>query len=113
MRTTAQSVKSPGTSRKKHAAITPEGRESQLVSLATDLAEKQLRDGTASAQVIVHYLKLGTVKAKVELEMLKSQKKLADAKTDSYQSNKRIEEIMTDAMEAMKRYSMFGGDNEA
>lgn len=112
MRSAAKAVKSPETSRKKHAAITPEGRESQLVSLATDLAEKQLREGTASAQVIVHYLKLGTVKAKVELEMLKSQKKLADAKTDSYQSSKRIEEIMTDAMEAMKKYSMGDSDED-
>lgn len=113
MRSTEKTVKSPRTSRKSRAAITPEGRESQLISLATDLAEKQLIEGTASAQVIVHYLKLGTVKAKVELELLEKQKAMVDAKTDSYQSNKRIEEIMTDAMEAMKRYSMFGGDNEA
>ena len=112
MRTTIKAAKSPGTSRKSRAALTPEGRETQLVSLATDLAEKQLREGTASAQVIVHYLKLGTVKAKVELELLEKQKTLADAKTEDYKSNKRIEEIMQNALEAMKRYSMAGGDDE-
>lgn len=113
MRTSSKSAKSPGTSRKSRVALSPEGRESQLVSLATDLAEKQLREGTASAQVIVHYLKLGTVRAKVELELLEKQKSLADAKTDDYKSNKRVEEVMQNALEAMKRYSMFGGDDEA
>ena len=110
MRTATKSAKSPGASRRSRAALTPEGRESQLVSLATDLAEQQLMNGTASAQVIVHYLKLGTMKAKVELELLEKQKAMVDAKTDSYQSNKRMEEIMINAMEAMKRYSMAGND---
>ena len=112
MGTTTKSAKSPRTSRKSRAALTPEGRESQLISLATDLAAQQLMDGTASTQVIVHYLKLGTMKAKVELELLEKQKALADAKTDAYQSSKRIEEIMMNAMEAMKRYSMGGSDED-
>ena len=47
-------------------ALTPEARENQLVSLAVDLAEKQLREGTASSQVITHYLKLGSTKERIE-----------------------------------------------
>ena len=39
-------------------ATTPEGRENEMVSLAIDLAEKQIREGTASSQVITHFLKL-------------------------------------------------------
>ena len=34
--------------KKTRPALTPEGREKQLASLAVDLAERQLMDGTAS-----------------------------------------------------------------
>ena len=62
-------------SKKQHRpATTPEGREKQLIALATDLAEKQLREGTASSQVITHYLKLGSSKDKIERDILKEQK---------------------------------------
>ena len=54
-------------------ALTPEARENQLISLAIDLAEQQLRDGTASSQVITHYLKLGSTKEKLEREKLKNE----------------------------------------
>lgn len=35
--------------------LTPEGKENQMISLAMDCAESQLRDGTASSAVIVHF----------------------------------------------------------
>ena len=38
-------------------ALTREARENQLIDLAIDQVEKQLREGTASSQVLVHYLK--------------------------------------------------------
>ena len=57
-------------------ALTPEARENQLISLAVDLAEKQLREGTASSQVITHYLKLGSTKERIEKEILEKQKDL-------------------------------------
>ena len=56
--------------RRMRPALTPEARENQLVSLAVDLAEQQLRDGTASSQVITHYLKLGSTKERLEKEKL-------------------------------------------
>ena len=62
--------KTKGTSRVMRPALTPEARENQLIYLATDLAEKQLREGTASSQVITHYLKLGSTKEKLEREKL-------------------------------------------
>ena len=71
-------------------ASTPEARESQMISLAVDLAEQQLRDGTASAQVITHYLKLGSTKEKIEKDILKEQKKLVKAKTEALESAKRV-----------------------
>lgn len=105
----AKTVTSSESSRKMRPALTPEARENQLISLAVDLAEKQLRDGTASSQVITHYLKLGSTKEKIEKEILEKQKELIEAKTQSLQSAKRIEELYENALEAMRRYS--GRDN--
>lgn len=86
-------------------ALTPESRENQLISLAVDLAEKQLQDGTASSQVITHYLKLGSTKEKIEKEILEKQKELISAKTEALKSAKRIEELYTNAIKAMRSYN--------
>lgn len=97
-------------------ALTPEARENQLISLATDLAEKQLLEGTASSQVITHYLKLGSTKEKIEKEILEKQKELISAKTEAIQSAKRIESLYADAISAMRKYSgnddVDDGENE-
>lgn len=85
-------------------ATTPEMRENQMISLAVDLAEKQLRDGTASAQVIVHYLKLATQKSKLEEKILDRKAELMLAQTENLQSAKRIEELYENALTAMKLY---------
>ena len=93
-------------------ATSPEARENQLISLAVDLAEKQLIEGTASSQVITHYLKLGSTKEKIEREILEKQKELIEAKTENLQSAKRIEELYTNAINAMKNYSGQSNDDE-
>ena len=77
-------------SKKMRPALTPESREAQLICMATDLAEQQLRDGTASSQVITHYLKLGTTKERLEREILAENKKLLAAKTEALQSEEEI-----------------------
>lgn len=89
---------------KSHPAATPEERENQLISLAFDRAEQQLRDGTASSQVITHFLKLGTVKAEYEVEKLKKENALLEAKTSAIESQENIEKLYADAIEAMKKY---------
>lgn len=91
--------------KKIRPATTPEARENQLIALAVDLAEKQLLEGTASSQVITHYLKLGTAKEKLEREILESKKELMKAQTENLQAAKRIEELYTNALNAMKHYS--------
>lgn len=105
-------VKAPGTSMeqpvKMAPALTPEARENQLVFLATELAEKKLLDGTASPQIIVHYLKLGTMEKKLELERLKKENSLLDAKTEALKSAKKVEELYDEAIKAMRRYSRHG-----
>ena len=96
-------------SRKIRPALTPEARENQMISLAVDLAEKQLVEGTASSQVITHYLKLGSTKERLEKEKLEEENKLLKARTEALQSAKRVEELYADAISAMKRYSGNGG----
>lgn len=91
-------------------ALTPEARENQLIYLATELAEQQLRDGTASSQVITHYLKLGSTKERIEKEILEKQKELITAKTEALQSAKRVEELYANAITAMRQYSGHGDD---
>lgn len=91
-------------SRKIRPALSIEARENQMISLAEDLAEKQLLEGTASSQVITHYLKLGTTKALLEKEKLEKENELLRAKTEALESSKRIEELYTNALNAMKRY---------
>jgi hypothetical protein len=98
------------TSEKKiRRALTPEARENQMVSLAVDLAEKQLIEGTASSQVITHYLKLGTTIARLEKEKLERENKLLEAKTKALESAERVEELYANALNAMRNYS--GNDN--
>lgn len=108
----AKTVTSSKSSRKMRPALSPEARENQLVSLAVDLAEKQLRDGTASSQVITHYLKLGSTKERIEKEILEKQKELIEAKTQSLQSAQRIEELYKNALDAMRNYSGQGDPDD-
>ena len=96
--------------KKIRPALTPEARENQLIYLATELAEQQLRDGTASSQVITHYLKLGSSKEKIEKEILEKQKDLLVAKTEALQSSKRIEELYANAITAMRTYGGHDSD---
>lgn len=76
-----------------------------MVSLAVELAEKQLRDGSASSQVISHYLKLGTTREQLEQEKLSRENKLLDAKVEQIASAKRVEELYTEALGAMRSYA--------
>lgn len=103
---------SSSSTRKRRPALTPEARENQMIALAVDLAEKQLMEGTASSQVITHFLKLGSSKAELEREKLVMENELIRAKTESIQSQKKMEEVYLNALNAMKRYSGHGDDDE-
>ena len=89
---------------------TPEEREKQLENLAVNLAEKQLREGTASPSIIAHFLKLASTREAVEREVLESQAQLVKAKADSLQSAKRSEQLAQDAVDAMKSYTASNDD---
>lgn len=79
-------------------------RENQLIKLAVDLAERQLRDGSATSQVITHFLKLATVKEQLENDKLRKDLDLADAKIKHYENSSVSEEMYTKAIQAMKSY---------
>lgn len=98
-------AKRESTSQKRRPAFSPEARENQMISLAVDLAERQLMDGTASSQVITHYLKLGSTKQQLELEKLRSENELLKAKTETLQSQQRMDELYAQALNAMRNYS--------
>ena len=85
--------------------IDPESREQQMISLAVNEAERRLIDGTASSQIIVHYLNLATTQAQINLELARQDLELKKAKTESIESERRTEEYYREAIDAMRRYS--------
>lgn len=86
-------------------ATTPEGREDQLVSLAHDLAEEQIRNGNASSQVITHFLKLGSTRERLEQQRLEHENELTRVKIEAIESQKRVEELYLEALQAMRSYA--------
>lgn len=93
-------------------AKSAQDRENQVISLAYDLAEKQIREGTASSQIIHHFLKLGTEKERLERDILRQQSKLIGAKTKSIESQENMDKMYADAIAAMKRYTGNGSIDE-
>lgn len=104
-------VKSPNPPSQKpmRPALTPEARENQLISLAIDLVEQRLRDGTASSQETTHFLKLATSKAKLERERFELENELIKAKTQNLRDQADMKTLYSDAIAAMRRYSGHGG----
>lgn len=98
--------------KRRPPATTPEARENQLITLAVDLAERQLAEGTASSQVMTHYLKLGSTKERIEKEILEEQKMHLRAKTEAMQSAKRVEELYKNALDAMRAYGGHGKEDD-
>lgn len=99
-------------SKRGRPALDPEARENQMIALAVDLAEQQLRNGTASSQVITHFLKLGTTKAELEKEKLKKENKLMEAKTKAIESAEEMKIIAENAIKAMRTYQGHGEPDE-
>ena len=103
MRKTDQNASVPQRKRRP-AAKTLEGRENQMISLAIDVAEQQLMDGTASAAVITHYLKLGSAREALERDKLRSENELLIARIDREGSNGKAEALYADAIRAFGTY---------
>lgn len=91
--------------RRGKPATSPEARENQVVSLAYDLAERQLKEGTASSQVITHFLKMGSSRARLEEQRLVNENRLIEEKVQSLASARKVEELYAEALEAMRSYA--------
>lgn len=102
----------PEPKKKSRPPLTAEGKEKQMISLAIDCAEKQLREGTASSQVITHYLKLASIKNQLEMEKLKKENELLKAKTEAIKASELHAEMYAKAIAAIRRYSGAGTDDE-
>lgn len=98
--------------RRKRPALTPEARENEMIALAVDCAEEQLRNGTASSQVISFYLKLGSTKERLEKEMMEEQKKLLVAKTEALEAAKKAEIDYQEVLKALRSYNGMDDDDE-
>lgn len=90
---------------RRRPATTPEARENEMIAMATDLAEEQIRNGTASSQVISHFLKLGSTRERLEQERLAHENELLQVKKEALESQKRVEELYTSALDAMRLYA--------
>lgn len=93
-------------------ALTPEARENQMISLAMDLVEQRLRDGTASSQETTHFLKAASNKHKLEMERLRLENELVAAKTKALANAEEIKILYEEALKAMRRYGGHGDEDE-
>lgn len=105
-------VNTPKSSDRGRPALSPEAREKQLVALAMDRAEEQLRNGTASSQVIAHFLKLGSMKYELENARLVEENKMLRAKTEALESQKELKVVYEEALRAMRNYAGYGEAEE-
>ena len=103
-------VEEISTTPRKRPALTPEGREEQMISLAYDLVERRLREGTATSQETTHFLKLGSIKGRAELEKLRRENAVLEEKRKAYERSENGEEFYAQAIEAMKQYSGASSD---
>ena len=97
--------------RRHRPAATPEARENQLITLAVDLAEKQLREGTATSQVVVHYLKAASTRERLERERLENENELLRARTKDLEAAHSTQALFEEAVEAMKSYKGYDGES--
>lgn len=93
------------TSKRRRAAISPEQREMQLADAAYDLAEEQIQSGTASSQVLTHFLKAGSMRERLEQEKMRHEVELMEAKREQLGQQAKLEELYVGAIEAMRGYT--------
>ena len=101
----AKTTNNVRTTTKRRAAMSPEARENQLISEAVDLAEEQILNGTASSQVITHFLKLGSRKEQLEREKLENENELLRTRIKALESSEKSEEMYAKVLRAIKEYS--------
>ena len=107
-------VKGSSNVTKLRPALTPEAEETQCIALAYSRAKEQLEAGTASSQVITHFLKAGYEREKreLELERLQEENKLLRAKTEQLQAQKDSSEVYQEVLNALKKYNGYSSSED-
>lgn len=85
-------------------AMTAEGHQNYMISLAMSCAEKQMKEGSASSAVICHYLKLASKKEDIELEKAKAELELMRAKTKQIESQEASDRMYAEALRSLGLY---------
>jgi hypothetical protein len=99
-------VRRPDTGqRRRRPATSPESREQEIAAYAYDLAEEQIQAGTASSQVITHFLKMGSTRELLEQQRIQHENELMEVKREQIESQKRVEELYMSALDAMRSYA--------
>ena len=93
-------------------ALTDEALENKLIMKAYEVAWQRLNDGSASAQEVVHFLRLGSTKEREDRDFLNKRKELLEAKTKAINDSKNMEELYSKAIEAMRNYSGLSEDED-
>ena len=93
----------------KEPTMTPplneEAMENKLVALALKEAQGQLQEGTASSQIITHFLKLGSLRHQVELEKIELENRLLEEKILAERTGQQINEMVAEVLVALRSYS--------
>lgn len=100
-------------SSRRPTATSPEEREAQLADAAYDLAEEQIQNGTASSQVITHFLRMGSSRERLEQERMRHEVELMEVKKEQLEGQKRVEELFVNALDAFRGYSGLGRGHDA
>lgn len=98
--------------RGRRPPATSEGMEDELIAKAMKLAAQRIEDGTASAQEIVHFLRLGSPRERLEREKLKRENDLLEAKAVAVGRSGEQEQLLTEALAMFKKYSGQGSDDQ-
>lgn len=98
--------KASGRTRKpRRPATSAEARELELSSQAYDLAEEQIEAGTASSQIVTHFLKMGSTRERLEQQRISHENDLLQVKREAIEGQKRVEELYMQALDAMRSYA--------
>ena len=94
----------------RRPATTPEGRMQQMGALAEELAEKQMIAGTASAQVITHYLTQTTNREALEQEKIRQENLRLEAQIAQINAQSGSTELAAEVIAMLTVYQ--GSDDD-
>jgi hypothetical protein len=98
------STKSSKTNHKLSPALTDDAEELQMISLARTLSMERMKNGTATAQEILYWLKLGSSETRLDKEIQQEKKEWLKARTKEIKDGEATAKIYSEAIEAMKSY---------